>query len=230
MSAKFLFLLPIFLLLAACAAQPIPSSPTAPPIDPRRVDHLIDILYVSDPALPQYDPQSAAYAQFADALEQLSAMGPRAVDAASHIAHAISFPRPEAILAARTLIAFGPDITATTIPILMDNLHDARPQSRLYSLIVLSTVTEKASCALGDVGPLLWDADAEVRFASAFALQKISGKDFLPNDIQVNPDPLSANGMLADTPEGKLVDPARRWWTAEGSQVNWHPVYGICDP
>lgn len=201
-----------------------------PKNNPESVDDLIQVLYTSDPDLPQYNPQSLSYAQFPDALEQLSVMGSKAIDAAAHIAHAISFPRQEANLAAKTLITLGPDITATTIPVLIDNLHSQRSNSRLYSVIVLGTVKEKASCAIGNIGPLLWDSDPKVRFASAFALENITGKDLFPSDIDVNPDPLSADAILSDNPEGKIVKQARDWWTEEGSKVNWHPTYGICDP
>lgn len=264
MSKKILSLFLLSFLLAACAVQPIPLTPTAtistsatkppvltatpqstatstvlsvivtitkiPTVNSDHVEDLIHILYASDPELPQYNPTSIPYEQFTDALEKLSAMGSKAIDAASHIARAISFPRQEANLAAKTLISLDPDITSTTIPVLMDNLHSPRPKSRLYSVIVLGTVREKASCAVGDIGPLLWDTDPEVRFASAFALEKITEKDLLPNNIVDHPDLLSADALLADTPEGKIVQDARTWWTEEGSKINWHPTYGICDP
>ncbi len=48
--------------------------------------------------------------------------GRGAVDAASYMAHAISFPRPDSYLAAQALTELGPEITATTIGILLDNL------------------------------------------------------------------------------------------------------------
>lgn len=267
MLKKMLYLFPLFFLLAACVARPVPLATIAPttalsttaikpplrtaspqptaigtslpgnatitniPTNiPESVDDLIQVLYASDPDLSQYDPHSLSYAQFPDALEQLSGMGSMAIDAAPLIAHAISFPRQEANLAAKTLITIGPEITATTIPVLIDNLYSQRSNSRLYSVIVLGTVKEKASCAAGDIGPLLWDSDPEVRFASAFALENITGNDLLPNAIDVNPDPLSTGAILADIPEGKIVKQARDWWTEEGSKVNWHPTYGICDP
>lgn len=194
------------------------------------IEDLIQILYASDPESPQYNPQSIQYAQFPDALEKLSAMQSKANNAASHIAKAISFPRQEAVLAAKTLISYGPDITALAIPALIDNLHSQNSKSRLYSLIVLGTVKEKASCAIGDIAPLLWDNDPEVRFASAFALENITGKNLLPNNIIDSPDPLSADFLLADTPEGNFVQDARNWWTEGGAKINWHPTYGICDP
>ena len=40
----------------------------------------------------------------------------------------------------------------------------------------------------------------------------------------------SANSISADTPEGKIVGTAKKWWTEQGSEVNWHPSNGICDP
>jgi hypothetical protein len=204
----------------------LPATPTItmiPTVKSDNVEDLIQILYASDPDLSQYNPQSIPYAQFPDALEKLSAMRSKANDAASHIAKAISFPRQEAVLAAKTLLSYGPDITALAIPVLMDNLHSQNPKSRLYSVIVLGTVKELASCAVGDIGPLLWDTDPEVRFASAFALEKIAGKDLLPNNIIDSPDPLSIDALLADSPEGNFVQDARNWWTEEGYKINWDP-------
>lgn len=225
-------------------AETVTTSPTFAPISilaqtqvpiqgtdsPQNVEVLITILYASDPELPHYDPQSTSFARFAGALQQLSAMVPDAVDAASHIAHAISFPRDDAYLAAQTLISLGPKITATTLGILIDNLKVDRPASRLYSVMVLSTVGEQALCAVGDIGPLLWDADSSVRSMSAFALERITGSDLLADDVELNIDNLSKTPIIKDTPEGKIIDEARRWWTEEGSKINWHPTYGMCDP
>lgn len=194
------------------------------------VEDLRMIIYSSDPANPQYDPRSGQYAEFADTMKQLSAMGPNAIDAAGDIAHAISFPRQDSNLAAQTLISLGPDITATTLDLLIDNLHSQRSETRMNTAIVIGTIGKNASCAVGDIGPLLWDIDPKVRFTAAYALEGITGKDLLPNDAKVRPDPLSAQSILADTPEGKIVGNARNWWNTEGSKVNWHPSYDICDP
>lgn len=191
---------------------------------------LINIIYASDPSSPQYDPASIPYSEFPDALQQLSGMGPKAINAASHIALAISFPREDSYLAAQTLISLGPDITATTLPTLIDNLHRQRPATRLYSAIVLGTVGKAASCSVGDIGPLLWDADPSVRSAAAYALARITGEDLSPDGAMVIPAPLSSQSIILDMPEGKIVGAARKWWTAEGSKVNWHPSYDLCDP
>lgn len=232
-----------FLLLASCTVLPasitpttassavIPTETSIPTVTSDNVEDLIQILYASDPELPKFNPQSLQYAQFADALQKLEAMGPQAIDAASHVAKAISFPRQETILAARTLLSFGPEITATTATVLMDNLNSTQAKSRLYSLILLGTIGERASCAVGNIGPLLNDTDPEVRFASAAALVKITGKDLLPKGVVVtSADPLSAEAILSDTPDGIYVQNARIWWEEEGSKKNWHPSYGLCDP
>lgn len=214
------------------------SSPIKPSLTPTsviststtyEVDELARILYASDPQLPQYDPQSTDYQKFSAALAELSAMGPNAIEAASAIAKAISYPRPEAKNAAQTLISLGPEITATTLSLLLDNLHSPLAKSRLYSLIAIGSVGENASCAVGSVGPLLMDPDPEVRFASASALQKITGKHLLPDNFQDVPDPLAADSFTADIPEGTYTQSARNWWTEEGTKINWHPSYGLCD-
>jgi hypothetical protein len=191
---------------------------------------LIKIIYASDPNSPLYDPESGSYAEFPNVMQQLSGMGPKAIDAASHIALAISFPREDAYLAAQTLISLGPDITATTLPTLIDNLHSQRSAPRLYSAIVLGTVGKTASCSVGDIGPLLWDADPSVRSAAAYALARITGEDLFPDGAMVSPEPLSGQSIVPDTPEGKIVGDAREWWNAQGSKVNWHPGYDLCDP
>jgi len=102
------------------------------------------------------------------------------------IALAISFPREDSYLAAQTLISLGPDITATTLPILIDNLHRQRPAPRLYSAFVLGMVGKAASCSVGDIGPLLWDADPSVHSAIAYALARITGEDLFPDGAMVS--------------------------------------------
>jgi hypothetical protein len=195
------------------------------------VDSLIEIIYVSDPSLPQYDPNSKAFAQFPDVVRQLSEMGAGAIDASSHLAVAIRFPRPDSYLAAQALLKLGSDITATTIPVLIDNLLSEKPEAHVYSIILLGSVGNRASCSVGKLAPLLWDSDASVRSATAFALEKITKKDLVASgyDVSITPSFL-ASSIPVDTPESKVVDVARRWWNEQGSKVNWHPSYGICDP
>jgi hypothetical protein len=215
---------------------PIPSEPTAASqtavsqTNTPMLEDLIEIIYASDPNSPLYDPESSSYAEFPNVMQQLSGMGPKAINAASHIALAISFPREDSYLAAQTLVSLGSDIAATTLPILIDNLHSQRPATRLYSAIVLGTVGKAASCSVGDIGPLLWDADPSIRSAAAYALAQIPGEDLFPDGVMVPAEPLSGQSIVPDTPEGKIVGDAREWWTAEGSKVNWHPGYDLCDP
>ena len=188
------------------------------------------ILYGSDPSLPQYDPDSAAYAEFPNVVKQISNMGANAIDAADDLAVAIRFPRPDSYLAAQALLQLGPDITATTIPLLIDNLHE-KPEARLYSAILLDSVGERASCAVGKVAPLLWDPDPLVRSAAALALEKLTGQELVSGGYEVLITPsFLASSITPDTPEGRLVEKARNWWNEAGLKVNWHPSYGICDP
>jgi hypothetical protein len=240
---KFSFIL---LWLTACAptsamtqfplaTNNIPSSPaikvSSIPPSARTVEDLIKIIYASDPDLSQYDTQSSEYAEFPDALKQLSEMGMGAIDAASQLAVAITYPRQDAYLAAQTLMVLGPDITATTLPVLIDNLHNQRPEVRTYSIILLGSVGSKGSCAVGEVAPLLWDSDPHVRSSVALALEKITGQDLIPSEYEIAISPsFLVNSISVDTPEGKVVGTARDWWNQKGSKINWHPSYGICDP
>jgi len=57
---------------------------------------------------------------------------------------------------------------------------------------------------------------------SAFVLERITGKDLLADDVELNIDNLSKTPIIKDIPEGKNVDEARKWWTKEGSKLNWH--------
>lgn len=234
----------VILLLSACTPIAVtvqPAQPTSiptpaatkvstPQLSAQTVDDLRTIIYASNPENPQYDPKSPAYAKFPEAVRQLS-MRSNAVDAAGDLAQAIGFPRQDSYLAAQTLIALGPDITGTTIVDLRWILHNQKPEARIYSSILLSTTGDRASCAVGDIGPLLWDSDPTVRSAAAFALEKITKQDLVASryEIIVTPSFL-ANSIPADTPMGTVSGTAKKWWIEQGSKVNWHPVYGACDP
>ncbi len=98
----------VFLLLLLAACMPFPKTELAPTSVPiilpeevqtnssqpviRSMDELRAILYASNPESSQYNPQSAAYAAFPQAVAQLSMMDSAAVDAAGDLAGAISFP------------------------------------------------------------------------------------------------------------------------------------------
>ena len=197
---------------------------------PTDVGTLIELLYITDPSLPQYNPKSIAYMQFSDILTRLSEMGDEAIDAASTIAVAISFPRQDSYLAAKALLTLGPEITATTLPILIDNLQRKTNNSRLYSTLLISSVGESASCAAAEVAELLWDEDPQIRVAAAYALEEITGEDLLSLEIKLTADSQFPLTIDKDLPEGHLSGGARDWWQNTGSTVNWHPAYGICDP
>ncbi len=236
------------MVLSACATPPAPTatpSPTKTPPAPQSsplatsyltpsqaqvVDALINIVEASDPASHLYDPSSLAYRDFPLALPELAKLNSTSNSAASELAYAIAFPRPDSVLAAKALISLGPDWAGTTLPILIGDLKNPRPEVRLYSLIVLSTIGPDGSCALGHVGPLLWDSDPHIRTAAALATQSLSGHTLVVSAYTIDPDDLSPTPVAADTPEGHVVQKARTWWTDEGSKVNWHPRYDLCDP
>jgi hypothetical protein len=163
-------------------------------------------------------------------VEQLAAHNATTNNAASMLGYALGFPRPDSILAARALISLGPDWASTELPAMITHLNNPRPEVRLYSLIVLSITGDKGSCSLGNIAPLLWDADPYVRTSAALAIQTITGKALVTDAYLVNPDDLSSNPLAADTPEGKIIAGARTWWTDHGSKINWHPSYDLCDP
>ena len=197
-------------------------------VDP--VDGLVQIIEASDPASPKYDPASAAYAEFPVTLKQLAALNSNSNNAASMLAYALGFPRQDSILAAQALISLGPDWAATDLPTLIWYLQDQRPEIRMYSAIILSITGKNGSCSLGNIGPLLWDPDPYVRTSAAIAVQGITGKELIAEAYAITPDNLSLKPVSADVPEGNIVGAARTWWTEQGSKVNWHPGYDLCDP
>jgi hypothetical protein len=240
----------VVLLLSACApiikTAQLPTAagivlPTATKISStqtvaRTMDGLRTIIYASNPESPQYDPKSTLYAEFPEAVRQLSMMGSKAADAAGDLAIAITYPRQDSYLAAQTLIALGPDLTAITIVDLFGNLDsiyhpNQKPEALIYSLILLSSTGNRASCAVGNIGPLLWYPDPKVRSAAAFALEKITGQDLVANQYEIAITPsFIADSVSADTPEGIVVGAARQWWSEQGSKIKWHSSYGFCDP
>jgi hypothetical protein len=217
--------------LESPSGAPLPTD-TLRPLQPTpSVQDMIELVYVSDPSLPQYDPTSAAYGAFPQIVTDLSTMGLDAMDAVSHLAVAIRFPRQDSYLAAQALLQLGPDITVVTIPILLDNLRHPRADVRIYSLVLLASAGPKASCAVGGIGPLLWDSDPSVRTSAALALDKILENDLLSAQSEplITPSFVAAS-VAPDLPEESVVADARSWWLQDGSTTNWHPTYGICDP
>ena len=245
--AKFVFAL---LLLTACspifATTPAPLtagivSPTAakistPQRSARSMENLRAIIYASNPESLQYDPNSSVYAEFPEAVKQLAGMGPNAAEATGDLAAAITFPRQDSYLAAQALIALGPTMTGISIVTLFGNLdpgnlHNQKPEAIIYSAILLGSTGNYASCAVGNIGPLLWNSDAKIRSAAAFALASITGQDLVASQYKIEITPsFLANSIPADVPEGSIVGTAREWWNKEGSKVNWHSHYGLCDP
>lgn len=243
-------LLVVFILVSCAPAAKIVQTETTPPaltlplvrpapaitpIPTLTIDDIRAIIDASNPESPQYDPKSIAYAEFPEAVKQLSKMS-NAFDAAGDLAGAINFPRQDSDLAAQALIALGTDITSTTIVTLFSNLDSSyhpnqKPEALVYSLILLSSTGNKASCAVGNIGPLLWHPDSRVRSAAAFALEKITEQGFVAKEYEIEITPsFMANSIPADEPEGRITEAARQWWNKQGSKVRWHSGYGLCDP
>ncbi len=213
----------------------IPPAPTITSTTTPTMDDLRHIIYASNPESPLYDSKSAIYAEFPEAIKRVS-KDSKAIDAAGDLAVAITYPRQDSYLAAQALISLGPEITSTTIVTLFSilnssNLHNLKPEAIIYSTILLSSTGNKASCAIGNIGPLLWNSDARVRSVAAFALERITGKDLVASqyEIQITPS-FIASSILADEPEGSITRTARQWWNEQGSKVKWHSSYGFCDP
>ena len=213
---------------------PIPPTPTITPTPTLTIDDIRAIIYASSPESPQYDPKSAVYAEFPEAIKRLSTMA-NAIDAAGDLAGAINFPRQDSYLAAQALITLGTDITSTTIVTLFSNLDSSyypnqKPEALIYSIILLSSTGNRASCAVGNIGPLLWNSDSRVRSAAALALVRITEQNLIAShyEIEITPS-FMAYSISADEPEGSITGTARQWWNEQGSMINWHPSYGLCD-
>jgi len=226
-------LLVAFMLASCTPATTIVSTKTVVPTftSVPLVESMIEMMYVSDPTLPQYNPNAVAYSRFPEIVQQLGNMGMNGIDAASHLAFAIRFPRPDSYLAAQALLKMGAEITLTTVPVLVDNLHDPKPDTRIYSVILLASVGKPASCSIGEIAPLLWHSDPSVRSSAAIAIEKITEQDFVASEYEIEiTQSFTSDMMFPDTPEGKIVEKARNWWNEQGSKINWHSTYGTCDP
>ena len=215
--------------------SPVPPTPTITPTPTLTIDDIRAIIYASNPKSPQYDPKSTVYAEFPEVIKRLSTMA-NAVDAAGDLAIAITYPRQDSYIAAQALISLGPDITSTTIVTLFgnldsSNLHNLKPDAVIYSIVLLSSTGKGASCAVGNIGPLLWNPNSRVRSAAAFALERITEQDFIAGQYEIEITPsFMANSIFADEPEGSITGKAREWWNKRGSKVKWHSSYGLCDP
>lgn len=195
------------------------------------VADLIDIIEVSDPQSRTYDPKSTAYAQFQDAIRQVAQIGSsNAIDIPSILSYAINFALPDPYFTAQALITLGPDAATNTLPTLIGNVQSQNSGVRLASTIILGTAGHSGACAVGHIGPLLWDPDPRVRSAAAWAISRITGENVGQTMGDISTNPLTFNSVPEDTPEGSIAGTARNWWNVQGSKVNWHPHYDICDP
>lgn len=205
MNRVITILLFLILLFSSCSLFPGATPKSS-------VEDLVQILYASDPDSTNYSVNSNEFAEFSQAIEQLSDMGTGAIDAASMIAKAISFPRRDSYLAAKALLSLGPDIASTTIPILLDNLNSQRSEVRAYSTFVLASIGGPASCAVAEISHLLWDTDMFVRAAAAIALDNITEVDLVEEYYKFIPEEHVNLSMPGDDPEGYITNSARTWW------------------
>ena len=199
------------------------------------VQEIMDIILASHPQSDKYDPNSTIYAEFPEALKQLKEMGPNVLKDdnlnLSVLSSAIGYPRQDSILAGDVLITFPPEYVSTTMPELIGYLSNPRTEVRRYASILLGYVGDRASCAVGSIGPILFLAkDPSVRSASAIALDNILNKGFVPPKYAISSNFFSVSSIPNDEPEGSFTEKARIWWNEEGSKVNWHPTYDLCDP
>ena len=215
---------------------PVPPTSTITPTPTLTSEDLTAIIFASNPESPLYDPKSTAYAEFPEAVKLLSMMGTNNYSALSDLAFAITFPRQDSYLAAQALILVGRDARASTIAVLFSNLDSSyypnqKPETLIYSTILLGSIGNDASCAVGNIGPLLWHSDSKVRSGAAFALERITNQNLVASqyEIEITPSFL-ANSIYADEPEGSITGTARQWWNEQGSKVKWHSGYGLCDP
>jgi hypothetical protein len=216
--------------------MPIPPTSTINPTPTLTFEDLTAIIMASYPASHLYDPESVAYAEFPEAVTQLSNKGTDNYSALADLALAINFPRQYSYLAAQALIPLGRDAKGTIIATLFSNLDSSyypnqKPEALIYSTILLGSIGNLASCAVGNIGPLLWHSDSKVRSAAAFALERITNQNLVASqyEIEITPSFL-ANSIYADEPEGSITGKARQWWNEQGSKIKWHSGYGICDP
>ena len=254
---NFLLLVLIMVIVSACAPKPetihpISSTATTAYIPTNTTTRLVtettpsqtvkwsireimDILIASNPQASIYDPSSKQYAKFPEALKQLKEMEPNILKDEdlnlSILAAAINYPRQDSILAGDVLITFPPKYVGTTLPELIDFLSSSRSDVRKYALILLGYVGSGASCTVGNIGPILFLAkDPSVRSTSAIALDNILNKGFVPAEYKVTSNFFSIHSIPNDDPAGSFTGRARTWWQDEGSKINWHPNYDLCDP
>ncbi len=195
------------------------------------VQDLVAIIEVSDPQSRTYDPHAIPYNQFQDAIRQLAQIGSSSeIDIPSMLAYSINFAHPDPFPEAQDLIALGPQNAATTLANLFGETQSPRSDVRLAVTLVMGVIGPEASCTVGQIGPLLNDPDPQVRSAAAWAVNRITKQDLAGTMGEISTNPLIISSVPADLPEGSLTGAARKWWTSQGSKVNWHPHYDICDP
>ena len=215
--------------LSSCmsATQVAPIETVEPTVNPIS---LIWIIEASNPNSPSYSPTSKAYAEFPEAISQIVASGDKRLELSAELATAIYFPRPDAYLAGQALITFGSYIESLSLPLFIGSLPKANAQARTVTLLVLGTIGKFASCSMGHIGPLLWDNDPSTRTAAAWAIEKIIDEEMISDEYEKSINLLDLKLVTPDLPEGRITAGARTWWNEQGSKVNWHPNYDICDP
>jgi hypothetical protein len=156
---------------------------------------------------------------FSDIVDELERRGPSASETAPVLAKAMAFNGTGSVTASRALIAMGPS-AKSAIPYLLQNLDNSRAEVRSYSVFVLGTIGEPSSCAIPELGPLLWDEDSVVRSTTAGALTEILRIELLEDELY-KLDPSMPGSVFVDEPDGKISGMARKWWLKTGQNMKW---------
>lgn len=201
------------LLIAGCTKTP--SISLEDDLTNYSLEELIEILS---------DPTSL---RLVEAANEIGNRGLEAADAAPILAVALSYPRRDSILVARSLAALGEDGRGA-VPLLVASLRTDRADVRQVAVAVLGFIGEPARCAVPEIAVLLWDSDAYARTSAAVALDRITGVALSDSGIGLAlKDP--TNG-IADEPEGSKTDLAREWWIHSGSFMEWPTGSADCEP
>lgn len=190
------------------------STPKTIPISEKTNGELAQILESFENPSDYNPPYS-----FPEVINEIERRGTSATELAPILAKAISFDRRDSVIASEALIAMESS-AKPAIPYLLQNLDNSREDVRRYSVFVLGTLGEPASCAVPKISSLLWDTEAFVRSASAAALAEIVNTSLVEFD-DLRLDPSIPGSVNADDPEGSVSGIARDWWLTTGKNLNW---------
>jgi hypothetical protein len=189
------------------------TSTPLPPISDKTNDELIQLLDTF-----KYDSDEVSEYAFYMIVEELEKRGASASEAAPTLARMIAFNGSTSVTASHPLVAMGSS-AQSAIPFLLQNLESEREDVRRYSIFVLGTIGESASCAVPLIAPFLWDTDPFVRSATAGALTEITQIMLVEDDLY-RLDPTSPGSVAADG-NYTISKIAREWWLESGQYLEW---------